>query len=97
MRLTRKEARRLGIKDEAPRVERSPVVHTPGSYAWAGAQGWMLATTGIRGELVYAWRANGPRLWRTADYPAGAGDDLGSHYRAACAAIARGEYAEVLP
>ena len=96
MRLTAKEARRLGIRAErAERQERAPVEHREGSYAWACSLGWQFGTTGSRGELVYAWKAEGRRVLRTATYPAGAGDDLGSHYKAACEAVVRGEYAEV--
>jgi hypothetical protein len=83
----------MGITEEATeRQPRAPVAHTPGSYAWACAQGWHLATTGGRGELVYAWKMEQGTRLRTATLPCGAGDDLGAHYGPACAAIARGEY-----
>jgi hypothetical protein len=93
MRLTRKEARRMGITEEATeRQPRAPVAHKEGSYAWACSQGWQFGTTGRRGELVYAWKAEKGVLLRTPLFPCGAGDDLGAHYQPACAAVARGEY-----
>jgi hypothetical protein len=95
MRLTRKEARGLGIKEEAAeRKERPAISHKEGSYAWACSQGWHLATTGARGEFVYAWKVQAGRVLRTATLPCGAGDDLGAHYRPACAAVARKEWTE---
>lgn len=95
MRLTRKEARRMGIKEEATeRRPHAPVAHKEGSYAWACSQGWQFGTTGARGEFVYAWKMEQGTRLRTATLPCGAGDDLGAHYRPACAAVARKEWTE---
>lgn len=93
LKLSPKEARKMGLIEKTPHAPKPRAIPGPNSYAGCVLIGWMFTTIGEKGESVYAWRPGGVR---TPLFAAGAGDDLGKHYRPAIEAIVRGEW-EVSP
>jgi hypothetical protein len=97
LKLSPKQARKMGLVEKETRQPAPRRQAGPNSYAGCGLLGWQFATEGAQGECVYAWKVQKGVTLRTSVYPAGAGDDLGKHYRPAIEAIGRGEWTEDLP
>lgn len=92
LKLSPKQARKMGLVEKIPHAPKERRQPGPNSYAGCCDRGWMFTTEGEAGDLVYAWKVEEGATLRTLVYPAGAGDDLGKHYRPAIEAIVRGEY-----
>lgn len=92
LKLSPKQARKMGLIEKTPPAPKPRAIPGPNSYAGCGLIGWMFTTIGEKGESVYAWKVQKGEILRTLVYPAGAGGNLGAHYRPAIDAIVRGEY-----